>query len=83
MAKLGTKQRPAFIRVQTMERLDQIVSLCEKHGWKYVAGVDPDKPEDVRDVTWLLREEQAAAKVPRNTPCPCGSGTKYKHCCGR
>ncbi len=20
-------------------------------------------------------------KVPRNAPCPCGSGTKYKHCC--
>jgi SEC-C motif-containing protein len=19
----------------------------------------------------------------RNTPCPCGSGRKYKHCCGR
>lgn len=22
-------------------------------------------------------------KVGRNTPCPCGSGKKYKHCCGR
>ena len=21
-------------------------------------------------------------KVGRNDPCPCGSGTKYKHCCG-
>ena len=25
----------------------------------------------------------AAAKVGRNEPCPCGSGKKYKHCCGR
>jgi preprotein translocase subunit SecA len=23
------------------------------------------------------------AKTPRNAPCPCGSGTKYKHCHGR
>ena len=23
-----------------------------------------------------------AAKVGRNDPCPCGSGTKYKKCCG-
>ncbi|MBF0590116.1 MAG: preprotein translocase subunit SecA, partial [Magnetococcales bacterium] len=23
------------------------------------------------------------AKVGRNVPCPCGSGRKYKHCCGR
>jgi preprotein translocase subunit SecA len=22
-------------------------------------------------------------KVPRNAPCPCGSGKKYKHCHGR
>jgi len=24
-----------------------------------------------------------APKVGRNNPCPCGSGKKYKHCCGR
>ena len=24
-----------------------------------------------------------AVKVGRNDPCPCGSGKKYKHCCGR
>ena len=22
-------------------------------------------------------------KVKRNEPCPCGSGKKYKKCCGR
>ena len=22
-------------------------------------------------------------KVGRNDPCPCGSGKKYKHCCGK
>ncbi len=25
----------------------------------------------------------AGKKVGRNEPCPCGSGKKYKHCCGR
>ncbi len=25
---------------------------------------------------------RAEAKVPRNAPCPCGSGKKYKRCCG-
>ncbi|AWO74755.1 preprotein translocase subunit SecA [Geobacillus thermoleovorans] len=24
-----------------------------------------------------------AVRVGRNDPCPCGSGKKYKHCCGR
>lgn len=26
--------------------------------------------------------ESWPAKVGRNAPCPCGSGRKYKHCCG-
>lgn len=25
----------------------------------------------------------ASPKVGRNDPCPCGSGKKYKHCCGK
>ena len=25
----------------------------------------------------------ADSKVPRNAPCPCGSGRKYKHCHGK
>lgn len=27
--------------------------------------------------------KRAAVKVGRNDPCPCGSGKKYKNCCGR
>lgn len=27
--------------------------------------------------------ERSTPKVGRNDPCPCGSGKKYKHCCGR
>jgi preprotein translocase subunit SecA len=29
------------------------------------------------------RPKVAGKKVGRNDPCPCGSGKKYKHCCGR
>jgi len=28
-------------------------------------------------------EGQKKKKVGRNEPCPCGSGLKYKHCCGK
>ncbi len=27
--------------------------------------------------------QRRVKKVGRNQPCPCGSGKKYKHCCGR
>jgi preprotein translocase subunit SecA len=26
---------------------------------------------------------KAKKKIGRNAPCPCGSGKKYKQCCGR
>jgi preprotein translocase subunit SecA len=29
------------------------------------------------------RPVRAGPKVGRNDPCPCGSGRKYKHCCGK
>ena len=28
-------------------------------------------------------EQQKAKKIGRNDPCPCGSGRKYKKCCGK
>ena len=30
-----------------------------------------------------LTQIHSHGKVGRNTPCPCGSGKKYKKCCGR
>jgi len=37
-----------------------------------------------RRAGWLRREVRVggAASVDRNAPCPCGSGRKYKRCCG-
>ena len=35
-------------------------------------------------VRWLtLRDQAFSSKIDRNAPCPCGSGRKHKHCCGR
>lgn len=31
----------------------------------------------------LSSQTQSIQKVGRNDPCPCGSGKKYKHCCGK
>ena len=45
----------------------------EKDGWKFADGeLVAEKP--------LVREEP---KTGRNDPCPCGSGKKYKKCCGK
>ncbi|MDE5966460.1 MAG: preprotein translocase subunit SecA [Lachnospiraceae bacterium] len=46
--------------------------------------------EQVAKVTGTNKDDTAskgpikkAAKIGRNDPCPCGSGLKYKQCCGR
>ncbi|MBC8448316.1 MAG: SEC-C domain-containing protein [Chloroflexi bacterium] len=86
MAKLGTTERPAVVRVQTQDRAGEILSVCNRHGWKVIVGIEPDKTEDVSDVERLLNPQtsmSAEARVGRNDPCPCGSGLKYKHCCQR
>ncbi|MDQ2825187.1 MAG: SEC-C metal-binding domain-containing protein, partial [Verrucomicrobiota bacterium] len=35
------------------------------------------------EVTLDLPVRRSLPKVGRNEPCPCGSGKKYKNCCGR
>lgn len=37
----------------------------------------------VRKERFELEQETISKKVGRNEPCPCGSGKKYKKCCGR
>jgi SWIM/SEC-C metal-binding protein len=84
-AKLGTEKRPAAVTVQTEVRGEEVAAIFQEKGWKYTIEVDPDQPEDITDLDILLHPQRpvtAEAKVGRNDPCPCGSGRKYKKCCG-
>ena len=85
MTQLGTSKKPAVVRVQTQARAEEMLSICDLHGWKVIVGLEPDQDEDVSDVERLLHPPEpakAAARHGRNDPCPCGSGRKYKKCCG-
>jgi preprotein translocase subunit SecA len=42
---------------------------------------EPPQPKGPRIMLQSMKKEQP--KVGRNDPCPCGSGKKYKACCGR
>ena len=41
------------------------------------------QPRDVPRSEPKVEPVHVGAKVGRNEPCPCGSGKKYKKCCGR
>ena len=49
-----------------------------------VAGA-PKMPErkQIAGAKAKITHAQAAETIGRNAPCPCGSGKKYKNCCGK
>lgn len=86
--RLGTDKAPAQISVQTEERKQELISVFEENGWASIITVDSTQEENVRDLDILLsRKEVTSAtstkQASRNDPCPCGSGKKYKKCCGQ
>ena len=87
MTRLGTRKRPAVIRVPNQERAQSFFDICAEHDWELIVGIEPDQSEDVTDVMKLLNPESFTVRVEptagRNDPCPCGSGAKYKKCCLR
>ena len=85
MPKLGSEKRPVIVRVQTRERAEEVTDICTAHDLRYIIGIEPDKPEDITDFDLALNPilpARAEEKPGRNEPCPCGSGKKYKKCCG-
>ena len=44
---------------------------------------EPDVPAPMPKQSANEAAAQPAERVARNAPCPCGSGKKYKHCCGQ
>jgi preprotein translocase subunit SecA len=42
-----------------------------------------DMVNEATDAVAKAKPIRIGPKVGRNDPCPCGSGKKYKHCCGK
>ena len=66
---ITSHEAPASMMVDESEINEQAISAVPIHRRKAAKEIDPNDPE-----TW--------GRVPRNAPCPCGSGMKYKHCHG-
>jgi SWIM/SEC-C metal-binding protein len=84
--KLGTDKNPAVVHVKTKKRMKEVAKIFEENNWKYQIEVMADKPEDIADLEILQNwpePKHAEKKAGRNDPCPCGSGKKYKKCCGQ
>lgn len=49
----------------------------------FKSGGGPKKSQEQKQSENSTETQAFGGKIPRNAPCPCGSGKKYKHCHGR
>jgi SEC-C motif-containing protein len=78
--KGGTQDTDGIVEFEALYEMDGLrdthhekANFKKKDGrWFYDEG-------SVQPITVV----RTGPKVGRNDPCPCGSGKKYKHCCGK
>ncbi len=71
--KEDSLQKLCIVQVQSDEDVKQIQEK-QKKDYAMSRGEGDATPTTVK---------RKGEKIGRNAPCPCGSGKKYKHCCGR
>lgn len=49
---------------------------------RLIKHMEPHLPR-IREMVMDIRKGERPSPPGRNEPCPCGSGKKYKHCCGK
>jgi preprotein translocase subunit SecA len=76
---------PEPVRVMDMRHPDPAMAEMEMAGDGQGYGAAPvGTPEPARRAEAVDPNDPATwGRTPRNAPCPCGSGKKYKHCHGR
>ena len=82
-------------KIESAHMFDELIHLIREDTVRriYQARVErtPERVQQAKPVEAHLAGDQprqprkvaASKKVGRNEPCPCGSGKKYKNCCGR
>ncbi len=66
-------------------REDTVRGICQAKLRRTPERVQEAKPVETppTDGPRAPRKVSSSARVGRNDPCPCGSGLKYKNCCGK
>lgn len=72
------------LRRRLLKAYDRL-SFYEDAGYYY--RTYPERRSGQKTVQWNSEDSgtytRSGRKIGRNDPCPCGSGKKYKNCCGR
>jgi SWIM/SEC-C metal-binding protein len=85
-SKPGTVNSPLAIRVENEERKAEIEAILLENSLSANIQLDPQRAEDVVELEAALNKpvtQKFALTPKRNDLCSCGSGKKYKKCCGQ
>ena len=91
---MGNQDPVVQYRNEGFDMFDEMISAIQEDTIRLLFHVQVEQKverEQVAKVTGTNKDETVAnapkkrehAKVYPNDPCPCGSGKKYKQCCGR
>ncbi len=84
-------------QMESYDMFDEMVRLIQEDTIRMLCQARISAPQERRRVAQITSTRGAAEsvqekahqpvrvgkKIGRNDPCPCGSGKKYKHCCGK
>jgi preprotein translocase subunit SecA len=87
----GQKDPLVEYKIEASKLFQETAMLIKKDTLKFLFNVIVEKKEDLNEQPKAVQTktnvnvqgENKKKKIGRNDPCPCGSGKKYKHCCGR
>lgn len=92
---LGQQDPVIAYKMEGFDMFDDMVKHIQEDTVRYLFNItieqQPKERKSVVDVDTLSSPSDLADKSPvvkektvgRNEPCPCGSGKKFKHCCGK
>ncbi len=83
--KRGTEEHPLSLTVTTEERKAELEAIAAENGLYTDVTVDSEATENTAELDCILNKPETVSveKTPkRNDPCSCGSGKKFKKCCG-
>jgi SWIM/SEC-C metal-binding protein len=83
--KLGTTGNPMQLMVTSEERSLEIKARLAEHHFIGEITVDAAAEENIADLEGMINKPvttRIEITPNRNDPCSCGSGKKYKKCCG-
>ena len=82
---LSTVQIQAPDEVEALERKRRQQAESQQVYFQHAQPTDESGEEGVEEEQYQKTPtiRRTEPKVGRNEPCPCGSGKKYKHCCGK